>query len=76
MPWAKMLKGKRRTDDYAPLFTDGAESFNDQDASQAADNANANNGYGVQPEAEAVRAKKDRKNKVTPRVDETSALLP
>ncbi len=69
-----MFKGKRRNDDYAPLFTDGAESFHDEEAGVAA--SEGNNGYGAQPEAVEVRAKKDRKNKVASTVDETSALLP
>ncbi|XWW99766.1 hypothetical protein V2A60_007778 [Cordyceps javanica] len=68
MPWSRFFQ-KKSSSAYAPVFTDGAQSYHSED-----DDDRAIPGYGIEPETVEVRPKKIGKKALTP-VDETSALL-
>ncbi|KAJ3472620.1 hypothetical protein NLG97_g10842 [Lecanicillium saksenae] len=70
MPWSRFFK-KKSTSSYAPVFTDGAQSYHSEDE----EDERRIHGFGIEPETIDIRPKKNGKNKTLSTVDETSALL-
>ncbi|EGX89905.1 hypothetical protein CCM_08158 [Cordyceps militaris CM01] len=68
MPWSRFFQ-KKTSVSYAPVFTDGAQSYHSED-----EDDHGMQGYGIGPEAIEVLPKKKCKKAPTV-VDETSALL-
>ncbi|OAA73848.1 hypothetical protein ISF_00749 [Cordyceps fumosorosea ARSEF 2679] len=68
MPWSRFFQ-KKSSSSYAPVFTDGAQSYHSED-----EDDHGIPGYPIEPETIDVRPKKISKKALTP-VDETSALL-